>query len=782
MSGPAGDARLYTQREVAEALSITTRVLSLRAQNGRPRAGEAPWPIADRVAVRGGYAIRHAYASLPADVRQALDALEAKRRHARALDAVREMVAERREQDLAASIDRKSGEERAKVESEVAARSRALREGRLRFNALKPDSPKRRSALAREWCVLGAVRFREEHGGTWMNAMFGFAEALNAGAVDVPPEVLAELPARNGRRVSEGTIRTWHAAYTKGGIWALTDRYGNREGEGKIETNKDLLQLLLGALQKWPNVTPRKFKDWLQAEHSALNVVSYGTIRRFFNKFKADNPQLWTYLCNPDRWKNIFLVAAGKSDEDIIRLNQRWELDSTPGDWLLKDGRHTVLGCIDVYSRRLKFYVSKTSTAMAVKQLLRRALLDWGVPESVRTDNGKDYVSQELDSLLHDLNVQHQVCLPFASEQKPFIERAFRTMSHGVFELLPGFIGHSVADRKEIESRQSFAARVMKEGEVIEAELTAGELQTLLDDWAEHLYAEAQHSGLKGQTPREVARNWREPVDRIENERALDQLLAEIGDTRTVSKKGIKFDGRLFVDEEGAFFQYIGREVLIRLDEQDMGRIAVYAIGKTQEFLFWAIDIDTLGISRAEYATAARAKQRKFMAAQAAEMREFGKLIKSDPARTVIEHRKSLAQNVVDIQPASTPYTTPALLEAAKAAAARDSMDAGMSPSGGASPAQRAAVAEIKQLSQRESRPKDIRDVDPTPLSQYAYWCHLAECVGAGEELTGEDKVFHEHFPKTLTYKSAKSDFEYFKEDPAARLPKWVVRAKKKAG
>ncbi len=56
--------------------------------------------------------------------------------------------------------------------------------------------------------------------------------------------------------------------------------------------------------------------------------------------------------------------------------------------------------------------VSKSSTAAAVKQVLRRSMLGWGVPEAVRTDNGKDYVSDEVDSLLCDLEIIHEICIP----------------------------------------------------------------------------------------------------------------------------------------------------------------------------------------------------------------------------------------------------------------------------------------------------------------------------------------------------------------------------------
>ena len=85
MSVRTANIRLYTQREIADALGITARVVALRAQRGRPRKRETPWPVAERIAVRGGYAIRHDYASLPPDVRQALDEREAQQRRERAL-------------------------------------------------------------------------------------------------------------------------------------------------------------------------------------------------------------------------------------------------------------------------------------------------------------------------------------------------------------------------------------------------------------------------------------------------------------------------------------------------------------------------------------------------------------------------------------------------------------------------------------------------------------------------------------------------------------------------
>jgi hypothetical protein len=191
------------------------------------------------------------------------------------------------------------------------------------------------------------------------------------------------------------------------------------------------------------------------------------------------------------------MPAFGSHFEGIERLNQLWEMDSTPGDVLLIDGRHSVLGVIDLYSRRLSLYVSKTSSAKAVCLGYRKAVLNWGLNEDTRTDNGKDYVSEHFTMALVQLEVHQQLCIPFASEEKGTIERALGTMSHGLMELLPGFAGHSVAQAQQLRGAKSFAQRLMTVGEVIEVALTGAQLQDTLDKWANHVYGNDKHSGFK---------------------------------------------------------------------------------------------------------------------------------------------------------------------------------------------------------------------------------------------------------------------------------------------
>ena len=57
------------------------------------------------------------------------------------------------------------------------------------------------------------------------------------------------------------------------------------------------------------------------------------------------------------------MVAFGDASEDVERLNQRWEMDATPADWMLQDEdgalrRYSVSVIIDVYSSRSLMVVS----------------------------------------------------------------------------------------------------------------------------------------------------------------------------------------------------------------------------------------------------------------------------------------------------------------------------------------------------------------------------------------------------------------------------------------
>ena len=335
-------------------------------------------------------------------------------------------------------------------------------------------------------------------------------------------------------------------------------------------------------------------------------LPSVRTIQHWTKQWKEKNKVLWAHLRDPDAARGRYGASVGRADEGVNSLNALWEIDATKADVLLSDGqRHTILGIIDVWSRRMLLHVTRTSPSTAVCTALRRAILAWGVPGAVRCDNGKEFISHHTRTALTDLGIEQKTAPPFQPERKPFIERALGTFSHDLLELLPGFCGHDVSDRQAIRSRRSFSAR-FGQGENAEGRLSPEAFQEFCDKWCA-LYASRPHQGLGGLTPASRASSWIGPVRMIEDEHALDILLSEPaqGGVRTVHKKGISVGGLWHVAADlGA---YIGRRVRIRLDEGDAGKIFVFSTDGT--FLCEAVCPKRAGVSRRQLAQATRKVQ-----------------------------------------------------------------------------------------------------------------------------------------------------------------------------
>ena len=218
-------------------------------------------------------------------------------------------------------------------------------------------------------------------------------------------------------------------------------------------------------------------------------------------------------VADPDRHRSHRKPAGGDAAAHIDRLNQEWELDSTPADVICDDGlRYAVVVAIDIWSRSTCALVAPTSRAAAIAALFRRCLLDWGVPELVRTDEGADYTSRHVVGVIADLELGHDICPPFAPDAKPFVERVIKTIAHDLFANLPGFTGHNVADAQALRARKSFAARQGEDKcETFRVALSAEELQAYLDRWCDDLYGREPHDGLGGLSPFERVRSWTGP-------------------------------------------------------------------------------------------------------------------------------------------------------------------------------------------------------------------------------------------------------------------------------
>jgi len=344
---------------------------------------------------------------------------------------------------------------------------------------------------------------------------------------------------------------------------------------------------ILAWLAKEPNLSAHHIRGYIEHQYGPELVDSHGelkplppirTFQHFIKQLRLSEKVLLTKITNPDKYRSHYRLSGTGAYSTIISPNELWQIDASPVDALCVDGRYSMYGSIDIATRRLVITLSKTPRASAVGLHLRKAFLQYGVPDVIKMDNGSDFMAHATRHLLEkDLRVAIDTSTAYSPEQKGHIERAIRTFQHDVCPQLPGYIGHNVAERKAIEGRKSFASRMGKsKEELFEVKLTATELQSHIDGWLEHVYHERPHGGLKGRTPNEVAASCAHQVRKVD-ERALDVLLmpwAEGGQgKRVMTKRGIRVDGAYYLT--GKILP--GVEVMVRCDPLDMGRIYVFA-------------------------------------------------------------------------------------------------------------------------------------------------------------------------------------------------------------
>ncbi len=623
------------------------------AKRVKARGRREGWK-ARKIPVQGGSKTEFHINSLPEAVRQAFHT----RQHA-------ELLSESPSAKVGADEGRKlQVKEQTTIE---AAHNRRLES--LKKSTSLPERGQRR--LDAKLAILRARKeFQKTHKLSLTDSEHQFAAQYNCGAIEMPTFVREIV-----RDVSPTSLNRWRREIKNHGVDGLAGRYAGSRGRGKIDTQPAVRDLIVGLLAAKPHARATHVMQMLEARlgNTDTALPSMRSLERWINQWKSENAQTLMALANPDAWKGRYMVAFGSQSEGVRRLNQRWEFDSTPADVMLADGRHTVLGVIDVFSRRSKLFISKTNKATAVATLVRHALLDWGVPEEAKTDNGADYKGHHITRVFDSLAIQQTLCPPFQPWHKPHIERFFRSFAHDLVELLDGFIGHNVADRQAIRDRRSFSDRLMQRNAVIEVNMTAAEFQKFCDAWCDDIYLHRPHDGVQGKTPFEVIAAWRESVRRIDDERALDILLAEAPDNhgmRTVQKKGIQIDNAWFIAPE--LEAYVGESVLVRFDaiEQDLGRIYVFG-GPDREFLCIAECPERTGMNRQEVAARGREIQKQRVQEERRALKAAARAIKTDDIVDDILRDRALKSGKLSLFPApAETHDSAGLAAAAEAVAA----------------------------------------------------------------------------------------------------------------
>lgn len=495
-----------------------------------------------------------------------------------------------------------------------------------------------------------------------------FCDLYNGGKFEVAGWIAAEVKSLTPR-----TLKRWRALDRKGQKSKLgVDRAASRRGTGTLDRANDgeVRLFILALMAKQQQLTAHHIRALVADRFptvlvggKAKRLPPVRTFQYTLNNWKQTYRVELESIRNPDGFKSSMRFAA-RNTNAATRLNEIWQIDASPADMLTTDGRCNIYVCLDIYSRRMVTLVTKTARAAGVGLLIRKAILAWGVPERIKTDNGSDFIANTTQRLFAALGIVHEKSAPFSPEQKGHVERSIGTLQRGLMRTLPGFVGHSVADRKVIENRKAFAARLGEDAEdMFQIQLTTADLQKRADDWCSDVYGRAPHAGLKGQTPFAVAAMAPTKVRRIEDVRALDMLLAPVAGKdgkRTVTKTGLRINDTHYI---GGFLN-VGETVLVRMDESDMGRAFVFeADGET--YLGEAIAPELLGIDPAAAIARVRAEQKQFIADRMEPVKRAARKIKATDFAPAI-HRQALldAGTLIEFPKQNTAHDTPALAAA----------------------------------------------------------------------------------------------------------------------
>lgn len=600
----------------------------------------------------------------------------------------------------------------------------------------------RQDAIARVLVLF--QRFWQAFGGPLTPALKAFCHTWCGGLCSI--EIPADTNLRSTfPRITFSTLRSWHLGVQEKGLAAITPREHHRKGQFAALSG-DVGAAVLALLVDKPHLSATHIYNAVSTQFEDLPTER--AFRRGLAHWKAQNAQLFEAVTNPDSWRNKYLSAAGSASEGIARPNQLWQMDSTVGDVMLADGRrHAVVGVIDVFTRRRMFMITRTSRSGAIMSLIRRAIAAWGVPEAIKTDNGQDYVAAQLDAALLGLGIAHPLCQPFTPQQKPHIERAIGALMHEHFELLDGFIGHSVGQRKGIEARRAFSDRLFDKNEHVELRLTPEQLQAGVDAYCDRLHAQSRDE-LGGRTPEQMAHGH---TTSTVSERALDVLLAPSaeGGLRTIGKKGLRIGGGFYNHAHLGGME--GMQVQVKVDEANLGRCWVFDLDGV--YVCEAIDHARLGISSAEVAQTRKAHQAKVLRQQKRDLkavtRGFDKRAAIDAITTArTEEAIAGSANVVSIQRAPVQHTSAAIASITAADAPTVSAD-------------QVALAQAA-IAARMSRPAEVKPLHVTPQHRYARWLLLQARVERNEALSGDEKNWFEGYVNGTEWASMQRYFETF--------------------
>lgn len=582
-----------------------------------------------------------------------------------------------------------------------------------------------------------------------------FCHQYNAGEMVAADWIRAQV-----KSVKVRTLWSWRKALRDGCAVKLgVDRGGARRGSGVLEraSGGEVKKFILALIAKQPHLSAGAIRDAvigyfgetfevIDPETGEISETAAPPLRTFQNdikRWKIEHEVVLAAITDPDKFNSKYRASGRNSYSWVTRPNQLWQIDASPADVLTLDGRMTIYVAIDIATRRIMIYVTRTPRSSAVQLLIRRAILAWGKPDKIKTDNGSDFVASATTRLFAWLGIETETSTPFAPWEKGHVERSIRTVQHGLMPLLPGFIGHNVADRKAIEARRAFAQRLgCSDEKAFAVEMTAADLQRECDRWVEAEYMQRPHAGLKGKTP---FQRLSESMDAIRtvDERALDVLL--LPTARSKPSAVTKFGVRIGHLDYRCPAVLPGARVHARMDPADLGRAYLFSEDGS-EFLGEAVCYEAAGVNPVDATAAWQADQARLVADQKAELAAHRRALKGvNLLDLTLRHKAEAAGKLVALPKPQVEHTTPQI--AAAIEAITEQPEEQLQPAAAAAHAAVVAAIEAEQ-------PPVVTTFPEQPRQRYARAVALERRIAAGDAVDPKEALWLGGYQQSAEYRS----------------------------
>ena len=379
------------------------------------------------------------------------------------------------------------------------------------------------------------------------------------------------------------SLSNWIRTYTTNNfeLTSLIDkRKGNTAARKPYHIVKAMYTALENALKKPYNLSAYDIYI-LIIQYLIENKIEYTEDQLFsirsIQRYKKKNHDQFT----KDSTKNSICFAQNHSKASGQKIKSTGflnlvEIDSHQLDLLILDDKNFLVKCrpwitlaIDIYTRIVvgmyisEFPPNSYSTLQTIKSMVTASLPTkiGGIPDVIVPDNGSEFINNSVFLIAKELQITLKPAQVKTPDNKPYVERFFRTLAEELIHQLPGTTYSNRIRVEEYDSKK-YASLTLKQAE-----------QCILD-WI-NIYHHHLHTGVQ-RIPlaiyNESIQTYRPTVIDV----SYADLICRVPHSRTISNGQIQYENLFYYSHALRILENNNdRNVTIYVNESNLSKIYV---------------------------------------------------------------------------------------------------------------------------------------------------------------------------------------------------------------